>query len=195
MESNPKNSVVLAKNKDNTLKDFLVSAHGKFSPSSCVDDLNVLLVACGGPESIQDWHNYLYGNSGLFTAEPFHRTPQDYGLVDVVMLSSLRYCHSHAQQLHDWTLRNVFLLPCVNPHRRTSAVSESIAGGLSVFDHHLKKFNTFKPVSEVGENLKVLHYVRWELQEQERARYFPTLPAIGSPSSSRASAKPADSGK
>jgi len=173
MESNPENSVDLAKNKDNTLKDFLVSAHDKFSVSSGVDDLNILFIACGDCASIQDWYFYLYGNSGLFTGDPFHPSPQDYGLVDVVALSSLRYCHAHAQGFHDWTLRDVFLLPCVNPHRRSSAVSESFVSGLNIFDHHLKRFNAFTPESEAGQSLKVLHYVVEKLAGQERARYFP----------------------
>lgn len=50
--ASPNKTVVPAKNKDCTAKDFLVSAHTKFNPGSGVDDLNALFVACGHIENI-----------------------------------------------------------------------------------------------------------------------------------------------
>ncbi len=172
----------LAKNKDNTMKDFLVSANEKFSPVAGVDDLNVLFVACGGCGNVQEWWHYLYGGEGLFTAESFH-PPAEYRLVDVVLLSNLKYLHSDARDVHDWTLQNAFLLPCVNPHGRTSAVSDSIQSGLSVFNHHMARFAKYtpEPVSintpdYIMDQVKVNHYVARHLEESERARYFPVKP-------------------
>jgi hypothetical protein len=175
------NKLELAKNKDNTLKDFLVSANGKFTSDSGVEHLNILLVACGNEASVQHWWHYLYGGEGLFTAEPFYPS-KTFKLVDVVLLTNLKYCHSDAREYHDWTLKDVFLLPCINPHGRTSLVSESIRNGLSIFNHHLVRFSRFSPKwnssdmstsdSEILEQVKVLHYFVEDLKE-ERNRYFP----------------------
>jgi hypothetical protein len=171
-----------AKNSDNKLKDYLVDANDKFSPNAGVDDLNVLLVACGNCSSIQEWWNYLYASDGLFTAESFYPTPE-YRLVDVVLLSNLKYLHSEAYEFHDWTLQNAFLLPCVNPHRRASALSDSIHAGLSVFNHHLTRFLKYSPEpinsrvpDYIMEQVKVRHYVVKHLEESERTRHFPVWP-------------------
>ena len=96
---------------------------------------------------------------------------------------NLKYFHLEARLYHDWSLKDVFLLPCVNPHRRSSSVSESISNGLSIFDHHLSRFAKFTPKwnrndtevrdSGVLEQIKVAHYIVEELNEAERNRYFP----------------------
>jgi hypothetical protein len=138
------NRLELAKNKDNTMKDFLVNANKKFAPKPTYNQLNVLLIACGNEGNIQDWWHYLYGGEGLFTNDSFH-PPEEFALVDVLILSNLKYLHSEAYQYHNWTLQNAFLLPFVNRHRRQSLVSESIYNGLSVFDHHLSRFAKFTP--------------------------------------------------
>lgn len=180
-ESNPGKDVVVGKNKDNTMKDFLLSAHSKFPPSSGVDALNVLFVSCGDYFNIQDWWFHLLEKGGLFTDASFH-PPSEFGLVDVVIISNLKYCHAHAQQNHDWTLRDVFILPVLNPKRRQTALSESITNGLSVFDHHLKKFSHYSPSEndpgapkELALKLKVNSYVVDGLAEGLRERYFPSI--------------------
>lgn len=171
-----------AKNNDNKMKDFLVLANGKFSPDSGVDDLNVLLVACGNCANIQEWWHCLYANEGLFTAESFNPA-SEYRLVDVVLLSNLKYLHSEAYDFHDWTLQNAFLLPCVNPHGRASALSDSIHGGLSTFNHHLTSFAKYSPKSinpripdDFVQQMKVNHYVVSHLEESEKIRHFPVWP-------------------
>jgi hypothetical protein len=177
--AHPTKLVEQGKNKDNTLKDFLLSAHGKFNPQSGCDDLNILLVACGYYFNLQEWYFYMFENHGLFTASSFH--PQtDFSLVDMVILTNLKYCHTDAQRFHDWTLKDVFLLPFLNPRRRGTAVSESIVRGLEVFNHHLKQFNEFRPTSDdpqvpdhVLNAVKVNSYVAEKLEAGERKRYFP----------------------
>jgi hypothetical protein len=179
------NKLELAKNKDNTMKDFLLSAHGKFAPASGVEDLNILLVACGNEASVQHWWHCLYGGEGLFTATPFHPF-SSFELVDVVLLTNLKYFHLEARQYHDWTLKNTFLLPCINPHGRKSLVRDSIRDGLSIFNHHLQRFSKFSPKwnpadshvpdPEILEQVKVFHYLVEELKE-ERDRYFPVTPS------------------
>lgn len=177
--AHPDKSVQLGKNKDNTLKDFLVSAHGKFNPQSGCDDLNILLVACGYYFNLQEWWFYMFENDGLFTANSFH-PHSAFSLVDIVFLTNLKYCHAFAPQFHDWTLKDAFILPFLNPRRRTTALSESIVRGLSVFNHHLKRFNEFTPTSDdprvpdyVLNAVKVNSYVAEKLEAAERDRYFP----------------------
>lgn len=177
--AHPAQSVQLGKNKDNTLKDFLVSAQGKFNPQSGCDDLNILLVAGGYYFNLQEWWFYMFENDGLFTANSFH-PPEAFNLVDVVVLTNLKYCHATAQQFHDWTLKDVFILPILNPRRRTTALSESIVRGLGIFNHHLKRFNEFTPTSDdpqvpdyILNAIKVNSYVAEKLEAAERDRYFP----------------------
>jgi hypothetical protein len=172
-------TVELGKNKDNTMKDFLVSAHEKFSPNSDFGDLNLLLVACGYYFNIQEWWYHLYGTEGLFTERSFY-SPEEYALVDAVLLTNLKYWHSEARDHHDWTMQNVFVLPCLNPRRRQSATAESIINGLSVFKHHLRGFGEYTPTSDDPEVPKdvlqmvgVNSYVAEHLSEAERTRYFP----------------------
>jgi len=111
---------------------------------------------------------------------------EQFELVDVVLLTNLKYFHSEARQYHDWSLKDAFLLPCVNPHGRRSLVFESVHNGLCIFDHHLSRFTEFKPKwnqndmnvpdSDVLENLKVIHYIVKQLAESERTRFFPIKP-------------------
>jgi hypothetical protein len=96
----------------------------------------------------------------------------------VVVLSILRYCHEHCRATHDWTLRDVFMLPCLNTHARSSCTRAAIAGGLGVFEHHLKEFVALEkdrsgvPIA-VFNKVKVIHYVRGYLDTPRFARYFP----------------------
>ncbi len=175
--ASPTKRVILGKNKDCTSKDFLLLANEKFDPASGVDHLNILFVACGYIDSISDWYMHLFASEGLFTASPFH-PPADFRNVDVVVLSNLKYCHEHCRDFHDWTLRDVLLLPCLNTHARPSMARHTVLTGLSIFDHHLKEFVAFESdKTEVPrgafEALKVLHYVRGYLDTPRRDRYFP----------------------
>ncbi len=196
---NPDVSLELGKNKDNTLKDFLVSAHSKFSPASNVDDLNILFVACDDYFNVQAWYFYLWLNEGLFTNRTFYPF-SEYSLVDVVILSSLKYCHAHAQVTHDWTLNDVFLLPIVNPFRRKTSLPATILNGLGIFDHHLEEFLNYVPRDddpgasrECAMLVKVNSYVVDGMARGERERYFPTM-KFSSDSLSTSSSLPETSG-
>ena len=180
-------SLELGKNKDNTLKDFLISAQAKFAPHSGVDDLNLLFIACDDYFNMQHWYFYLFGGQGLFTKATFH-PPADFNLVDVVVLSNLKYCHDRGKEFHDRTLKNVFILPILNPNRRCSALSESILKGLNVFDHHLKKFGAYVPSEndpgaprEIANYIRLSSYVVDGMSPEDRKRYFPTLSVSGPP--------------
>ena len=117
-------------NRDNSMKDFLLSGNKKFSPRSGNDNLNILFVACGHSADITRWWQTLTGSHELFTEQSYWPTDQ-FALVDLVILSSLKYLHTEARQYNDWTLDNAFILPCVNPHGRTTLKLDSIEIGLS----------------------------------------------------------------
>ena len=179
VEAHPTKNVALGKNKDNTFKDFLILSHEKFSPASGIDDCNILFVACGYHFNINEWRMHFFQNEGLFTNRPFHPSSK-FELVDVAILSNLKYFHTVACEHHDWTLKNVFILPVINPRARKGTTSETILKGLSVFEHHLKDFNTFDMMKNandvpdfVMDAIKVGVYVEEHLSEQERLRFFP----------------------
>jgi hypothetical protein len=174
-DANAKTS--LGKNKDNTLKDFLLSAHSKFRPDSGLDDLNLLLVACDSPYNMNCWYSYLRGEGGFFTASRIC-PPSEFELVDVVVLSSLKYAHTKGRQSHDWSLRDVLLLPICNPAARKSCMSSTIIAGLSVFDHHMASFGHYTRTASsdvpeyIRDAVKVNGFVAEALSEVDRARFF-----------------------
>lgn len=170
-----------AKNKDNTLKDFLLSANSKFSPNSDNDHLNILFVGCEDYFNIQHWYFYLFENEGLFTRESFHPTGE-FALVDLVILSNLKYCHTLLRDTHDWSLDQVFILPIINPFSRKGVVSGTILDGLSIFDHHLHSFNSYTPSpddpgapQQLAKRVKVSSYVVDGMGSGKREFYFPTM--------------------
>lgn len=177
---NPTKDVALGKNRDLTLKDYLVSAHEKFSPNSGVDHCNVLFVACGHYFNMGEWYMHLTQNEGLFTAKPFV-DPATFRNVDVIILSNLKYFHSAARAFHDWTLNNVFMLAFPNPHGRSTSFGSTIEIALRPFDHHGKAFREYKPVCdddedappEMLEAVKINHYAARGLSAEDRQRFFP----------------------
>ena len=166
------------KNNDNKLKQYLEDANAKFSPHCGINDLNVLFAACGDAADLMSWHGYLANTEGLFTSSSFHPTAK-YNLVDVVVLSNLKYWHKLARDSHDWTLNNVFMVPVRNPFHRRTLFHETLMRGLSVFDHHMSAFVRFKPDAqpdvppEVIQSVKMIHYIKAGLPEPDRQRYFP----------------------
>jgi hypothetical protein len=178
--SDASKKVLLGKNKDNTLREFLTEAQAKFSPESGVQQINILFIGCGNKQNLNEWFLYLKGDQGLFTPKSFFPTDQ-FRLVDVVILSNLKYWHAEAQAYHDWTLNDVFLLPFVNPARRKACLSSSLSQGLSVFNHHLQRFGHFRPkidasiYEQIGDATNVLRFIGEELTGDERKRYFPTI--------------------
>jgi len=179
--AHPDVTLKLAKNKDNALKQFLTDSQLKFDPNSSVDSLNILFVACEDHSNMNSWHRYLYGREGLFTANSFS-FPQDYRLVDIVILSNLKYRHKFVKSPSDWSLENTLMLPFVNPHGRPTALRESILSGLSLFQHHLKAFSEYfvttddpRVESDILDSVKVIHYVAEHLSDAQKAQYFPTI--------------------
>jgi hypothetical protein len=104
---------------DNNLKDFLVSAHQKFSSNTPDSELNVLVVGCDDAMDMQKWHSYLYGSQGLFTLESYFDA-SSYSRVDLVILTNLYHRHKDPNQkpmLHGhWQLVEAFCILCENPN-------------------------------------------------------------------------------
>ena len=178
-------NIVIGKNRDLRIKDCLVSAHNKFSPSSGFDDLNVLFLSMGHWYRISEWHMCFFGDSGLFGAHSFHPT-ESFSLVDVVVLSSLKYRHEFVRDASAWTLDDVLLLPILNPRGRRTRASSTVDQGLSIFGHYKAQFAAFKPAglildehsetkASIEEILKVNHFVMERLTAAERSRFFPVL--------------------
>lgn len=173
----------LGQHKDNKLKDFLVSAHEKMPVSATLDDLNILLVACG--EELQPWYSYLHEREGLFTPASFHPI-RKFERVQVVILSNLKYFHTKAAAHHDWTLQNVFLLPMINPRAELNPMQMTVTAGLSVFDHHMSDFRTFHPGAldpnvdaTVVRAAKLNTYIHGGLSDTDFQRHFPSTPRRG----------------
>jgi hypothetical protein len=175
------------KNKDNTMKDFLLGAHAKFSPQSSCGNVNILIVACGNIGNMNNWYLTLYGSHELFTSDygnpEFYTgnppSPSEFELVDVVILSNLKYLHTEAREYHDWTLKNAILVPLLNPHGRRSLTASSFKNSLSAFDHHYYRFNNFVPKRADPVSLFILKlgcYYLEGLDESEKAKYFPVQP-------------------
>lgn len=85
------------KHKDNNLKDFLVSAHEKFSNEVYSNIVNVLWVCCDDAMDMTRWAGYLTGLNGLFTSNSFVDRNL-YNKVDVIVLSNLYHRHANYQK-------------------------------------------------------------------------------------------------
>jgi len=118
-ESNPNSEMQIVKNKDNTMKDFLQSAHGKFADFRNDKEINVLCVSLDDIKNIQDWFNYLYQNDGLLTIKPFvsHDT---FSRVDVIIFSNLLFRHKNNERIYGnaWSIDESFVLFMSNQFRQ-----------------------------------------------------------------------------
>jgi len=174
------------RNRDLRLKDALVGAHEKFRSSPGLDDLNVLFVACGDFYKMSEWHGYLLGQGGLFTANPFH-PPETFRNVDCVILSNLKYRHNVAFDFPAWSLDDVFMVSLQNPHRRKNVFDQTVTEGLSIFKQYGKEFfanRIVRPGAEeiqdtIAPQTKVTWFVDRHLDAEEKKRFFPVYPAQG----------------
>ena len=103
------------------------------------NELNVLFLACGDFFRMSEWHGNLFAEGGLFTDRPFH-PHSTFKNVDCVVLSNVRYRHQVAFDYPAWSLDDALLVPIVNPHGRKNIFDDTIAEGLSVFNHYRREF-------------------------------------------------------
>lgn len=103
---------------DNNLKDFLISAHEKFAPTTHDNELNILVVGCDDAMDMQKWKSYLYGSQGLFTLDSYTDTSA-YDRVDLVLLTNLYHRHKDPvtkdKLSGQWDLIEAFCILCENP--------------------------------------------------------------------------------
>jgi hypothetical protein len=86
-------------------------------------------------------------HGGLFTKESFHPI-ESFDQVDLVILSNLQSFHSIATGHHDWTLRDVYMIPCVNFNTRANVSDIAVGKALGLFPHQLEAFHDFTGSAE-----------------------------------------------
>lgn len=171
--SNAVEGVVNTPNMDNKMKDYLLSAHGKFLSFREDSALNILVVCCDTPSDMSSWVGYLYGNEGLFTEQSFHPS-EEYSNVDVILLSNIYHRHYDFYKKNliadHWSLDSAFNI-CI-PNRNSSLDKYELNKRLSVFyslvtTHSFEVFEYHhKHYADdlfTGAMLVIPHYVNAEL--------------------------------
>lgn len=155
---------------DNKLKDYLQSAHGKFSQLPREDHLNVLAICCDNPMDIQKWFGYLYEHQGLFTEESF-ADRSSYNLVDIVLITNLyhrHYSYRNKDKLTDhWLLNNSFNLILSNPYRSKDKKS-AILKFCEIMPNYSFELSQYQVPGDVEvyvkNSIKIPHFVVDKLQ-------------------------------
>ena len=164
--------VIKSKNMDNNMKDFLLSAHEKFSPSPLECEVNILAVCCGNPQDMQSWHGYLQANEGLFTKNSFYN-PNEYKRVDLVILTNLYHRHHDLhkkESLHNHCLfEDAFNLIFCNPVRLLNK-EQAIKSFIQVFPNYSNELVSYNVPGDapqyVKDVLRIPYFVREELEEK-----------------------------
>lgn len=152
---------------DNKLKDYLISAHSKFSDNPGENELNVLLVCCSDQMDIQKWFFYMYGVQGLFCEDSFFNT-SEYENVDVVVLTNLYHRH-HAywdkEKLEShWSFSKSFNLIFSNPYRKEDKM-DCISKLVDSIHNHSNGLANYR-VAQGLDELRIVHYVLEELSSK-----------------------------
>ncbi|MDT4332174.1 hypothetical protein ACQE3E_20495 [Methylomonas sp. MED-D] len=155
---------------DNKLKDYLQSAHGKFSQQLREDHLNVLAICCDTPLDIQKWFGYMYENQGLFTNDSFYEK-ENYNLVDIVFITNLYHRHylyrSKDKISNHWLLDKSFNLVFSNPHRLLDKKSSILrfCDIMPNYSHELCKYQVPGDAEDYVKNsIRIPHFVGDELE-------------------------------
>ena len=167
----------IAKNMDNNLKDFLVSAHKKFNPNATDKELSILSVSCNDAEDLQLWYYYMFKDQGLFTNESYFDTSK-YENVDIVMLNNLYYKHSkyfNKQLLNSWDFDNSFVIVFSNPFAKKTK-TDALNHFLSICRNFNQEYNDwFVPGTaeeEVKDSRKLADFIKAELEESQGIYLF-----------------------
>jgi hypothetical protein len=132
---------------DNKLKDFLLSAHEKFTPTNPENHINILFVCCNHPLDMQKWFGYLYENQGLFRHDSFH-PPANYNHVDAVVLSNVYHRHynyiTKDKVKNHWVLDEAFNIICSNP-RRAKVKELGLKRFIDLMPNYSTRLNSYEP--------------------------------------------------
>lgn len=107
-----------AHHMDCKLKDYLVSAQGKFGDDVDANSLNVLVVCVDDQMDMTKWIAYLNGPRGLFTNHSFE-SQENYKNVDLVVFSNLYHRLANPETKDKitahWDLSQAFSFAVANP--------------------------------------------------------------------------------
>ncbi|WP_028863995.1 hypothetical protein [Psychromonas aquimarina] len=160
------------KHLDNRMKDFLISAHGKFSDENYGDVVNVLLVCCDDAMDMTKWTSYLTGLQGLFTKDSFH-SQVSFNKVDVVILSNLYHRHAKYQEkeniTNNWDFASSFNILFCNPGRKSNK-KKAIEHLYDIIPNFSKEVMNYPAAYEL-EALKLATFVNKELKAKNQ-HYF-----------------------
>jgi hypothetical protein len=165
-----------AKNMDNSLKDFLESAHEKFGTPTGDTTLNVLVVGCGDAEDMQRWFNYLWADEGLFTRTPFADSSK-YKNVDLVVLTNQYDKHSRFFEKsvsNSWSLGEGFNLIFGNPYRH-SLKAPAVKHFLGVLPHFTEGLGAYQVPGPAPDYVKNARRIPWFIKdylEKQQGRYL-----------------------
>ena len=112
-----------AHHMDCKLKDYLISAQGKFGTKVLPGELNILFVCVDDQMDMTKWISYLNGPRGLFASDSFE-PHQSYDNVDLVVFSNLYHRHSNVEAKdkisEHWNLGRAFNFAVINPRSTKS---------------------------------------------------------------------------
>jgi hypothetical protein len=173
----------MSKRRDLKLMNFLTETQAKLPKPSGADQCNILFVALDDVHTMTEWDGYLYGTGGLFTKQSFHPI-ESFDQVDLVILSNLQSFHSIATEHHDWTLKDVYLVPRANLNTRANVSDIAVGKALGLFPHQLKAFHEFRrsvegdaTVQMVTSFFKLRDFALEGLSVADYRRYFPVKTA------------------
>ncbi|EGR2232576.1 hypothetical protein VCSRO25_3402 [Vibrio cholerae] len=171
-----KKPLILQQHMDNKLKDFLLSAHSKFSSTIHLKTLNILVVCCDDTTDMQKWFHYMYGVQGLFRQDSFHPNAE-YNRVDVVILTNLYHRHYNYYEKDKveghWDFYNAFNLICSNPFRMADKKNEIIKLTNTIHNHSIE-LSQYKVPHELDE-LRISTYVVEELSNKGLYYFQPRI--------------------
>ncbi|HBS81986.1 hypothetical protein ACTXKF_18870 [Vreelandella alkaliphila] len=162
--ADPDKPLILQQHMDNKLKDFLLSAHGKFADNSSEKELNVLVVCCSDRMSMQEWFFYMFGSQGLLTQDSYH-PPEQYDNVDSVILTNIYHRHhdyKNKGKLSDhWDWSKSFNLIFSNPLRKKDKMEASWKL-VDLIPNHSLEVTSFEVKNGV-EEMRIVHFIVEEL--------------------------------
>ena len=168
--------LLLGKNKDNTMKDFLQSAHGKFADYHNDNELNVLVVSLGDVHMIQEWWHYLHNHEGLLTHKPFiaHDT---FSRVDVIIYTNLLHRHMNYKSIKGsaWLMNDSFNLFLSNQFRQgpKNDVHRFLIPHIPNYTERIRQYHVpGNAPQDLLESLKVASFVVYELEENQGIMLF-----------------------
>ena len=163
-KADPNKPLVFQQHMDNKLKDYLLSAQGKFSDNCSEHELNVLVVCCSDHMGMQEWFHYMFGSQGLLTDGSYY-PPESYDKVDSVILTNIYHRHDNYMQKNklsdhwDWT--KSFNLIFENP-LRNKAKRDALRKLASLVPNHNREVTSFD-IKNGLEPMRIVHFIVEEL--------------------------------